>query len=123
MKRTLQSFLMLMFSVSFWGLQAQVIEGTIYDKQGLPLPGASVVVVGQQGVGTSADFDGNYTISGITPGTIVLEFSFIGFEAKKIEVELKKGSNVVAAKANKTDRLPHNAPAREQVVGETVGLL
>ncbi len=130
MKRTLQSFLMLMFSLSFWGLQAQVIEGTIFDKEGLPLPGASVVVVGQQGVGTSADFNGKYTISGISPGKIVLEFSFIGFEAKKIEVELKKGEKktvnaTLAESANQLEEIVvvgYGVQRRREMTGNVVKL-
>ncbi len=99
MKRTLQSLFALVFSMAVWSLEAQVIEGAITDKAGEPLPGASVVVLGQSGVGTSADFDGKYTLSGVKPGKLTLEFSFIGFETKKVEVELaadaKKTLNVI----------------------------
>lgn len=91
MKTTLRSFLVLLLSIAAWSIEAQVVNGTITDKDGLSLPGASVVAVGQSGVGTAADFDGNYSLSGIKPGKIVLEFSFIGYETKQLEINIKKG--------------------------------
>lgn len=104
MKRSLRSLLMLIFSLSALNMGAQVVEGVIYDKSGQPLPGASVVVVGQSGVGTAADFDGKYTLSGFKPGDITLEFSFIGFDSKKIEVSIaaneKKTVNAVLSESS-----------------------
>ncbi|MGB0979555.1 MAG: carboxypeptidase-like regulatory domain-containing protein, partial [Croceimicrobium sp.] len=91
MKTTLRSFLVLLLSIAAWSIEAQVVNGTITDKDGLSLPGASVVAVGQSGVGTAADFDGNYSLSGIKPGKVVLEFSFIGYETKQLEINIKKG--------------------------------
>ncbi len=91
MKRTLQSLFALLFSMAVWSLEAQVVQGTISDKAGEPLPGASVVAVGQSGVGTAADFDGNYSLDGLKPGTYTLEFSFIGFNNRRVEVTLKEG--------------------------------
>lgn len=92
MKRTLQSLLTLVFTLTAWSIGAQVVEGTITDENGEPLPGASVLVVGQSGVGTSSDFDGNYTLSGFKAGTITLEYAFIGFETKKVEVTVAAGA-------------------------------
>ena len=80
MKRTLQSLFALLFSMAVWSLEAQVVKGTITDKSGEPLPGASVLVVGQSGTGTAADFDGNYSLSGLKAGKLTLEFAFIGFD-------------------------------------------
>jgi TonB-linked SusC/RagA family outer membrane protein len=80
MKRKLWSFLWLIFLFAGATVQAQTIEGTIVDNTGLPLPGASVVVVGQAGVGAAADVEGRYYIDNFKPGEITLEFSFLGFE-------------------------------------------
>ncbi|QNR25618.1 SusC/RagA family TonB-linked outer membrane protein [Croceimicrobium hydrocarbonivorans] len=91
MKRTLQSLFALLFSMAVWSLEAQVVKGTITDKSGEPLPGASVLVVGQSGSGTAADFDGNYSLSGLKAGKLTLEFAFIGFETKRVEVQLAEG--------------------------------
>ena len=37
------------------------ISGNITDDEGVPLPGATVLVVGTN-VGTTSDFDGNFSI-------------------------------------------------------------
>lgn len=63
--------------------QQKTITGTISDADG-PLPGVSVVVKGTT-IGTSTDFDGNYSI--VVEGTNpVLQFSFIGYASKEIAV-------------------------------------
>ena len=58
--RLLSSFL-LVFAFGF-SVQAQSISGTVTDENGVPLPGATVLVEGTQN-GVSTDFDGNYSIS------------------------------------------------------------
>jgi len=59
------------------------IKGTIKDKDGVLLPGVSVIVVGTQR-GIDTDFDGNYSIEA-NEGD-VLEFSYIGMVTQKITV-------------------------------------
>ncbi len=59
------------------------ITGTITDNQGVPLPGANVVVKGTT-TGAAADFDGNYSISA-SPGD-VLVFSYTGYNNAEITV-------------------------------------
>ncbi|TRZ44281.1 SusC/RagA family TonB-linked outer membrane protein [Robertkochia solimangrovi] len=64
------------FLVSFAMMaQEKTITGTVTDQDGLPLPGANVVVKGTAN-GTQTDFDGNYTIVA-SEGEILL-FSYIG---------------------------------------------
>lgn len=60
------------------------ITGTVLDGElNEPLPGASVVVEGTQ-IGTSTDFDGNFTLEvSETNGTLVI--SYIGFVTKKVQ--------------------------------------
>ncbi|MCF0190261.1 MAG: carboxypeptidase-like regulatory domain-containing protein, partial [Marinilabiliaceae bacterium] len=58
--------------------QNQTIKGVVKDATtNDPLPGVNVVVKGTT-TGTITDFDGNYTISAPSNGT--LTFSFIGYE-------------------------------------------
>ncbi|MCF0069725.1 TonB-dependent receptor [Dyadobacter sp. CY261] len=64
------------------GLPDRVISGVITDKNGSPIPGASVVIKGTQR-GTSADADGKYRIDG-PDGPFTLTFSFVGFTPKEV---------------------------------------
>ena len=59
------------------------ITGTVKDEDGTPLPGASVVKKGTQ-VGTTTDFDGNFSIDAIIGDRLVV--SYIGFQPKEVLV-------------------------------------
>ncbi len=75
----------LLFSLVVMNLsQAQVtvdIFGTVIDETGQPIFGASVYLEGTQ-KGSQTDFDGNYSLEGITPGSYNLVVSYIGFETQ-----------------------------------------
>lgn len=73
------------------------ITGIVTDNDGLPLPGASVLVKGTK-KGTSTDFDGKYEIT--VPEGAVLVFSFIGYESKEIVVRAQTKINVVLNSSN-----------------------
>jgi hypothetical protein len=59
------------------------LKGKITDDTGEPVPFANVIVEkgGTQVGGTSSDFDGNYDINPIPPGTYDLKASCIGYNA------------------------------------------
>ena len=70
---------------------AQVGSGTLKGKvtdfdTGEPLPFASVVMFlnGNQVSGTNTNFDGEYTIKPVSPGTYDVLLSFVGYQPKKI---------------------------------------
>lgn len=61
------------------------ITGTVTDAiTGEALPGVNVVVEGTS-VGTATDFDGQFTIIGVRPGTKALVASFIGYSTQRVE--------------------------------------
>ena len=67
--------------------QSGTLKGKITDKNtGESLPFVSIVVErnGSQAGGTSSDFDGQYTIKPLDPGTYTIKVSSVGF--KQIEV-------------------------------------
>lgn len=68
-------------------LQAQTgtISGSLSDKEagGTPLPFANVSLKGTT-KGTTSDFDGNYNIDNVEPGTYSLEISFVGYKTKEV---------------------------------------
>lgn len=68
------------------------ITGKITDSNGGTLPGATVLLGGTT-IGTISDIDGIYLLSGISPGTYSLTYSFIGFKSVSIEVTLAAGQN------------------------------
>jgi len=59
-------------------LAQQIISGSITDDRGVPLPGATVIVLGT-GNGVTTDFDGKFSIE-VEKGQI-LEASFIGYRS------------------------------------------
>ena len=79
------------FVVQITFAQEKTISGTILDGDGLPLPGATVLVKGTTS-GTSSDFDGNYSIKANTGETLV--FSFIGYTTKEIKVNNSSSINL-----------------------------
>lgn len=61
----------------------RVVLGTILDQNGVPLPGANVVIKGTT-IGTQADFDGNFAINAEANDELV--FSYIGFANKSLTI-------------------------------------
>ena len=82
--------LLLMFTFAIHAQQQ--INGNVSDAFG-PLPGASVVLKGTS-VGTTTDFDGNYTIN-LQDGYDTLIFSYIGYKTKEVEIEGQTVINTV----------------------------
>ena len=85
----MSSFL-LVFAFGF-SVQAQSISGTVSDENGVPLPGATVLVEGTQN-GVSTDFDGNYSIDASSGDTLV--FSFVGYSSQSVVVGSSATVNV-----------------------------
>ncbi|MBT8307969.1 MAG: TonB-dependent receptor, partial [Maribacter sp.] len=85
MRRKIQKFLLgiiVIFAVE--GLSAQVntiIFGEVIDELGTPLFGASVFLEGTQ-LGAQTDFNGNYKISGVVPGSYNLIVKYLGYESQ-----------------------------------------
>ena len=83
--------LALVFAVQLLFAQEKTISGIVSDGDGIPLPGATVIVQGTTN-GVSTDFDGNYTIFANEGET--LSFSFIGYVAKTVVVGASNTINV-----------------------------
>lgn len=97
-KKLLLSVLLLPFSV----LAQSTLTGTVTDKaSGQPLPGVSVVVQGTTN-GTSTDFDGKFSLSGLKNGQVVV-FSFIGY--KEVSETFTGQKSVTISLAEETNEL------------------
>src|SRR5574344_81241 len=76
------------------GLSAQTkttITGTVIGDDGLPIPGASVIVKGTT-VGTVTDIDGKYTLQ-VPEDAKDLVFTFIGMQRQEHAIDGKKVVN------------------------------
>ena len=87
---TILSSFLLIFAFGF-SVQAQSISGTVTDDNGVPLPGATVLVEGTSN-GVSTDFDGNYSINASSGDTLV--FSFVGYSSQSVVVGSSATVNV-----------------------------
>ncbi len=65
--------------------QETEIKGTVRDKDGQPLAGASIVVKGTTS-GTTTDFDGNFALVIPDDSEKVLVISYIGFRTLEVDV-------------------------------------
>lgn len=83
--------LLLAFVVHLTYAQEKTISGTIIDDNGLPVPGATVLVKNTTS-GTTSDFDGNYSINASQGETLV--FSFVGYTTKEVLVGASNTINV-----------------------------
>ena len=75
--------------------QQGTVTGTVMDStNNATLPGANVQLVGTE-KGAATDAEGNYTISGISPGTYDVRATFVGFQPEVVEdVEVAAGETV-----------------------------
>lgn len=72
-------------------IQQNIVKGKITDEQGIPLPGATVLIKNTN-KSTTTDLDGNYTIA--ASETDILLFSYIGYTTKEITVSSQKTIDV-----------------------------
>ncbi|MFA6541192.1 MAG: TonB-dependent receptor [Bacteroidota bacterium] len=93
MNKTVTLLFFLIFPIYLFAGTTGKIAGTVTDaKTGDPLPGVNVIVVGTT-FGGVTDFDGNYTIINLSPGTYTIKVSAIGYSSitvsnLKVNIEL-----------------------------------
>lgn len=101
MKNKKWTMVYLMIAVSF-SLFAQqnnfTIEGIVYDEAGAALPGVTVYLKDNPGMGTITNIDGKFSIK-VTRGNVVV-FSFMGYEkVEYIVLEEKKDIKIQFSQA------------------------
>ena len=82
--------------------QDRMVQGNVTDDAGIPLPGATVVVL-ETNEGTTSDFDGNYSLS--AQEGLTLEISFVGYESQKIVIGADSNYNVSLQEGNALDEI------------------
>jgi Ca-activated chloride channel family protein len=89
MKALLQLFAIVFFTIQLNAQQIN-ISGVVLDNSGMPLPGVNIIEKGTSN-GTQSNFDGKYTITAKTGGT--LAFSYVGFTT--FEKKIKKNISIL----------------------------
>lgn len=85
---------MLLVSVFTMAQSKITVSGTVTDKNGETVIGASVRVKGNESLGTITDFDGKYQIAGVESNASLI-FSYIGMKEQVIAVNGRTSVNVV----------------------------
>ena len=80
----------------------RTITGIVYDDQGVPLPGATVLQEGTNN-GTTTDFDGNYSIT-VEDG-VEISASFVGYESLTILVDGQDQIDFILQLGNQLDEV------------------
>ena len=95
-----------LFGIYFTGAAQQAtLKGKVLDAvSNEPLPFVNVVISGTT-TGTITDMDGNFTISGLEPGFIRVEASFVGYKTEvSSEIEVSAtGTNFVEIQLEEQD--------------------
>ena len=94
--------LSLCFLLSGFLFAQKTVNGTVTDEDGVPLPGATVVVI-ETNDGATTDFDGNYSIS--ASEGLTLEISFVGYESQQIVVGADSTYNTSLVAGNALDEI------------------
>jgi TonB-linked SusC/RagA family outer membrane protein len=100
MKRIIYSFLLTFLAAPFVFSQTFSASGTVKSSvDNMPLPGVNIVVKNSSN-GTVSDFDGNFTLSNVSPRS-VLVLTYLGFETQELvastnmEILLKEDSEAL----------------------------
>lgn len=92
--------LLTLLSFSLTALAQQKVTGKVKDSSGEPVIGASVVVKGNNTMGTITDFDGNFMLD--VPAKSVLVISYIGYVTQEVPTAGKNSLEIVLKEATKT---------------------
>lgn len=95
--KNMRAFLLSLLAVISLSVSAQnvTVKGTVTDKTGETVIGASVVQKGNTSNGTITDIDGNFSLS--VPSNATLVISYVGMTTQEIAVKGQKTINVVLA--------------------------
>ncbi len=118
-KALMPLFLVCIFMQQGYAQDQTSVSGTVKDTDGVPLPGASIVISGTQ-TGTTSDFDGNFEL-GNAPSNAVLIVSYIGYITQEVNVDTRSVVNItLAEETNALDEvvvIGYQTVKRSDIVG------
>ncbi len=80
----------LVLSFQFGFCQITSVVGKVVDAKTLePLPLANVFI-NNTTIGTSSDNDGNFKLTGLSPGVIEIVFSYVGYQTYQLKIVIKQ---------------------------------
>jgi len=125
MKKLLQSLFVLLFIAFNAMAQDRTISGTVTSSEdGLPLPGVSVKALGSTSV-TVSNSNGKYSIR-ITSSTTSLQFSYLGFVTKTVNISSNNTINVGLASDSQSLSdvvvVAYGTQKKEAITGSVSGL-
>ncbi|UOB18441.1 SusC/RagA family TonB-linked outer membrane protein [Abyssalbus ytuae] len=91
MRKIIPCLFIFVFGLTYAQRQEKLVAGTVFDENGTPLPGASVLIKGTD-TGVATDFDGQYAIA--AKDNDVLIISFIGYQTQEVTVGTQTTINV-----------------------------
>lgn len=105
-------------------ISQSVLRGTVFDEQGTPLPGASVIAMGTN-LGTTTDFDGNFEIT--LPSDITkIRVSYLGFTPQEVNIAGLTSVNVTliedAAALEEVVVVGYGSLAKKRVTGSVISV-
>src|SRR5574344_1021946 len=73
--------------------KASILRGRVMDNEQQVLPGASIMVESLK-KGIISDIDGNYTLTGLKPGTYTVKVSYVGYNPIELKITVPKGKTL-----------------------------
>src|SRR6478672_4563324 len=85
-------YVLLVFAISSFAQKSDYgsIKGIVFTSDDKPA-GSVTVIIKNAKTGTITNDDGRFELKKIRPGNYVIIFSFVGFESKEINVDVKAG--------------------------------
>ena len=81
-------FLLMLFScLTISAQKGMTVRGTVFDSNGETIIGASVVLKGNNSIGTISDIDGNFMLT-VPNENSTLVVSFVGMKSKEVKATL-----------------------------------
>ena len=96
------AFLTIFLTLGGFLFAQKSVSGTVTDNEGVPLPGATVLVA-KTNSGVSTDFDGNYSIS-VEEGQTLL-ISFVGYASQEVKVGVSSSYDFTLEPSNALDEV------------------
>ena len=102
----------------------QMLSGTVFGEDGIPLIGASIVAKGST-VGTTTDFDGKFELS-LPEGNSVIQVSYIGFKTTEVNVSGQTSVTITmepdAAALEEVVVVGYGTLAKKRVTGSVISI-